>query len=116
MFYPLLENINNCLPSVSANTSLPSGNMSEPCMQKHDGYWLSMLWNRFQHESSSYSSNAVIHQGHIVYLDPKGKLIDRVNISGMNSTSISLRDDTINCTDSVPNTIYCYTLTGQQIW
>ena len=53
---------------------------------------------------------------HIVYLDPKGKLIDRVNISGMNSTNISLRDDTINCTDSVPNTIYCYTLTGQQIW
>jgi hypothetical protein len=44
---------------------------------------------------------------HIVYLDPKGKLIDRVNISGLNSTNISLRDDTINCTDSVTNTIYC---------
>jgi hypothetical protein len=53
---------------------------------------------------------------HIVYLDPKGKLIDRVNISGMNSTNISLRDDTINSTDSVTNTIYCYTLTGQHIW
>ena len=44
---------------------------------------------------------------HIVYLDPKGKLIDRVNIPGMNSTNISLRDDTINCTDSVTNMIYC---------
>ena len=53
---------------------------------------------------------------HIVYLDPKGKLIDRVNIPGMNSTNISLRDDTINCTDSVTNTIYCHKLTGQQIW
>ena len=47
---------------------------------------------------------------HIVYLDPKGKLIDRVNIPGMNSTSISLRDDTINCTDSLTNTIYCHKL------
>ena len=27
-----------------------------------------------------------------------------------------VRDDTINCTDSVTNTIYCYALTGQQIW
>jgi len=53
---------------------------------------------------------------HIVYLDPKGKLIDRVNIPGRNSTNISLRDDTINCTDSVTNTIYCYKLTGQQVW
>jgi hypothetical protein len=32
---------------------------------------------------------------HIVYLDPKGKLIDRVNIPGENSTHISLRDGTI---------------------
>jgi outer membrane protein assembly factor BamB len=29
---------------------------------------------------------------------------------------ISLRDDTIKCTDWRTNTIYCYTLTGQQIW
>ena len=53
---------------------------------------------------------------HIVYLDPKGKLIDRVNIPGEYSIKIALRDDTINCTDSVTNTIYCYTLTGQEIW
>jgi outer membrane protein assembly factor BamB len=53
---------------------------------------------------------------HIVYLDPKGKLIDRVNIPCRNSTNISLRDDTIKCTDSKANKIYCYTLTGQWIW
>ena len=53
---------------------------------------------------------------HIVYLDPTGKLIDRVNITGLNSTHISLRDDTIKCTDWKTNTIYCYTLTGQQMW
>jgi outer membrane protein assembly factor BamB len=46
----------------------------------------------------------------------KGKLIDRVNIPGKNATRISLRDDTIKCTDWRTNTIYCYTLTGQQIW
>ena len=49
---------------------------------------------------------------HIVYFDPKGKLIDRVNIPGWSSTSISLRVDTIKCTDWKTNTIYCYTLTG----
>jgi outer membrane protein assembly factor BamB len=27
-----------------------------------------------------------------------------------------LRDDTIKCTDWKVNTIYCYTLTGQEIW
>jgi len=53
---------------------------------------------------------------HIIYLDPKGKLIDRVNIPGSFSTNISLRDDTIKCTDWRTNTIYCYTLTGQHIW
>ena len=53
---------------------------------------------------------------HILYLDPTGKLIDRVNITGLNSTHISLRDDTIKCTDWKTNTIYCYTLTGQQMW
>jgi len=53
---------------------------------------------------------------HIVYLDPKGKLIERVNIPGENTTNISLRDDTIKCTDWDTNTIYCYTLTGQHIW
>jgi hypothetical protein len=31
---------------------------------------------------------------HIVYLDHKGKLIDRVKIPGNNSAHISLRDDT----------------------
>ena len=52
----------------------------------------------------------------IVYLDPKGKLIERVNIPGEYSTNISLRDDTIKCTDRKTNTIYCYTLTGQYSW
>ena len=53
---------------------------------------------------------------YIVYLDPEGTLIDRINVSGWTSASISLRDDTIKCTDRVANTIYCYTLTGQKIW
>ena len=53
---------------------------------------------------------------HIVYLDPKGKLIDHVNIHSMNSRNISFRDGTIKCTDWSTNTIYCYTLTGQEIW
>jgi DNA-binding beta-propeller fold protein YncE len=53
---------------------------------------------------------------HIVYLDRKGTLIDQDYIPGDNSTNISLRDDSINCTGSATNTIYCYTLTGQQIW
>jgi hypothetical protein len=53
---------------------------------------------------------------YIVYLDLKGKLIDRVNIPGRNSARISLRDATIKCTDWRTNTNYCYTLTGQQIW
>jgi len=53
---------------------------------------------------------------HIVYLDPKGKLIDRVNIPYTSSPNISLRDDTIKCTDWYTNTIFCYTSTGQQIW
>ena len=43
-------------------------------------------------------------------------MIDRVKIPGDNSTHISLRDDTIKCTDWTTNAIYCYTLTGQQIW
>jgi hypothetical protein len=53
---------------------------------------------------------------YILCLDPKGKLIDRVNIPGWKSSNISLRDDTITCTNWLANTIYCYTLTGQQIW
>ena len=53
---------------------------------------------------------------HIVYLDPKGKVIDRVNIPGNTSARISLRGGTIKCTDWKANTIDCYTLTGQQIW
>jgi outer membrane protein assembly factor BamB len=55
-------------------------------------------------------------RSHIVYLDPKGKLIDRINIPGEYTTNISLRDDTIKCTNWKTNTIYCYTLTGQDIW
>jgi hypothetical protein len=46
---------------------------------------------------------------HIVYLDPKGKLIDRVPIVGVYSTNISLCDDTIKCTYWKSNTIHCYT-------
>ena len=53
---------------------------------------------------------------HIVYIDPNGKLIDRVNVPGWTSTNISLRDNNIKFTDWNANTIYCYTLTGQQIW
>jgi hypothetical protein len=53
---------------------------------------------------------------HIVYLDPKGKFIDRVTIPGANSAHISLRHDTIKCTDWKDNTIYSYTLTGQHMW
>jgi DNA-binding beta-propeller fold protein YncE len=54
---------------------------------------------------------------HIEYLDLKGNVIDRVNIpGGRSSTRISLRDDTIKCTDWKANTIDCYTLTGQHIW
>ena len=52
----------------------------------------------------------------IVYLDPKGKLINRVTIPGVYSTNISLRDDTIKCTYWKSNKIHCYTLTGQHIW
>ena len=52
----------------------------------------------------------------IVYLDPKGKLIDRINIPSENSLSISLCEDTIKCKDWKTNAIYCYTLTGQEIW
>jgi outer membrane protein assembly factor BamB len=39
-----------------------------------------------------------------------------VYIPGSNSTNISLRDGTIKCTEWKTNTIYCYTLTGQEIW
>ena len=53
---------------------------------------------------------------HLVYFDPKGKLIDRISIPGVNSTNISLRDGTVKCTDWKTNTIYCYALAGQQIW
>jgi outer membrane protein assembly factor BamB len=52
----------------------------------------------------------------IVNLDPEGKFIDRVNIPGWTSTHISLRDGTIKCTDCKTNSIYCYTLTGEEIW
>ena len=53
---------------------------------------------------------------HIVYLDPKGELIDRINIPGEHSSNILLRDGTVKCTDWDTNTIYCYTLTGQHNW
>jgi hypothetical protein len=54
----------------------------------------------------------------IVYLDTKGKLIDRVNIPVGNSKriAISLRDGTTKCTSWKANTIYCHTLTGKHIW
>jgi hypothetical protein len=50
----------------------------------------------------------------IAYLDTKGQLIERVNISNEYSKNISLRDGTIKCTDGT--TIYCFTLTGKNIW
>jgi len=55
---------------------------------------------------------------HIVYLDTKGELIDRVNIPVGNSTriAISLRDGTTKCTSWKANEIYCHTLTGKHIW
>ena len=53
---------------------------------------------------------------HIVNLDSKGKLIDRVNIPGSFSAHISLRDGTIKCTDWNANKIYCYTSTGEEMW
>ena len=53
---------------------------------------------------------------HIVNLDSKGKLIDRVNIPGSFSSHISLRDGTIKCTDWKANKIYCYTSTGKEMW
>jgi outer membrane protein assembly factor BamB len=34
----------------------------------------------------------------------------------LGSSNISLRDGTIKCTEWKTNTIYCYTLTGQEIW
>ena len=56
----------------------------------------------------------VYTSSHIVYLDPTGRLLERVNISNGFSRNISLRDGTIKCTDQ--SRIYCYTLTGQQKW
>ena len=56
----------------------------------------------------------VFTSSHIVYLDPKGQLIERVNISNGISKNISLRDGTIKCTEW--NTICCFTLTGQKMW
>jgi hypothetical protein len=43
---------------------------------------------------------------HIVYLHSKGKWIDGIYIPGSNSTRISLRDDTVKCTDWSANMIY----------
>ena len=56
----------------------------------------------------------VFTSSHIVYLDPKGQFIERVNISNGNSKNIALRDGTIKCMDR--STICCFTLTGQKIW
>ena len=55
-----------------------------------------------------------LRSSNIAYLDTKGQLIERVNISNKYSKNISLRDGTIKCTDGT--TIYCFTLTGQNIW
>ena len=51
---------------------------------------------------------------YLVYLDPKGQLIEGFNISAGFSRNISLRDGTIKLTGY--DTIYCYSLTGQTIW
>jgi hypothetical protein len=55
-----------------------------------------------------------LRSSNIAYLDTKGQLIERVNISNEYSKNISLRDGTIKCTDGT--TIYCFTLTGENIW
>ena len=51
---------------------------------------------------------------HIVYLDPKGQFINRVNFPNGYSRNVSLRDDTIKCTNS--GMICCFTLTGEKRW
>ena len=56
----------------------------------------------------------VFTSSRIVYLDPKGQLIEGFNISAGFSRNISLRDGTIKRTGY--DTIYCYSLTGQTIW
>jgi outer membrane protein assembly factor BamB len=65
---------------------------------------------------SGESTTTVFDSLPATYTFFKGTLIDRVNIPGKNATRISLRDDTIKFTDWRTNTIYCYTLAGQQIW
>jgi hypothetical protein len=51
---------------------------------------------------------------HIVYLDPKGQFIDRVYFPNGYSRNVSLRDDTIKCTNS--GMICCFTLKGEKMW
>jgi DNA-binding beta-propeller fold protein YncE len=91
--------------NVIANTITNTVDIGYPC------YGTDFSMNRLAIRVIQKSTSS-----HIVYLDPNGKLIDRVNIPGGNSTNISLRDDTIKCTNCKTNTIYCYTLTGQHIW
>jgi hypothetical protein len=90
--------------------------MSEPCMQTRPLNLVGKLTVVFLVSCgitpSLLSMNRlairVIQQptsSHVVYLDPKGKLIDRVNIPSANSAHISLRDDTIKCTDWKANTM-----------
>jgi DNA-binding beta-propeller fold protein YncE len=71
-------------------------------------FWLKFL-------CSCYHQVKVLQRCLFSY-QPKGKLIDRISIPGVNSTNISLRDGTVKCTDWKTNTIYCYALAGQQIW
>jgi hypothetical protein len=49
-------------------------------------------------------------------LDHKGKLIDRVKIPGKTSAHISLRDDTIQCTDWKTNRRFMVKSVPQQLW
>jgi hypothetical protein len=75
----------------------------------HQSYGTDFTMNRL-----AIQALPVFTSSHIVYLDPKGQFIERVNISNGNSKNIALRDGTIKCMDR--STICCFTLTGQKIW
>jgi hypothetical protein len=55
-YFPLFENINNRLPSCSANTHLPSGNMSQPFIRtsRLTSVWMEKLRNRMGHSIMTF--------------------------------------------------------------
>jgi outer membrane protein assembly factor BamB len=112
------------------NVSYPRENtVAVTILNKHEVVFVSLITNRIintvdighQCYGTDFIMNRLAIQAlpvftssHIVYLDPKGQFIERVNISNGNSKNISLRDGTIKCMDR--STICCFTLTGQKIW